>query len=312
MLTLEYPPQIGGVATYLSEEVKNFSGVVSVIDAHALYGHKWPIWLPVFWRGRKKYQQHACDCVWVSHILPLGTIAYLWKVVFKTPYRVYVHGLDLVLPQTSRRKTMLIKTILKHADEIIANSNATARLLVNYDINPDKAVISYPRIRQIDIGSFMSRAKELRIAHGLAHKKIVLTIARLVRRKGVHTVIRAMREVNKKRSDITYVVVGDGPELEMLKKNAQGLPVLFLGSLDENEKNAWLSACDLFVMTPIDDPNDFEGYGIVYKEAQQFGKPVIGTRVGGVPEAIGSQGLIIEPENPEMLVRAIEKNLDTV
>jgi len=304
---MEYPPQIGGIATYLAGEVRDH-GDVQIIRAQDTFWDKWPVWLPLAWTIRDQFRRHGRDSLWVSHVLPIGYIAYVWKLLFDVPYRVYVHGLDLVLPARSPWKGFWVRRILLSADEIVANSNATAKILSRYSIDPGRARISYPKIRKISTEDYSALGNELREKYHLAHKPILLTISRLIRRKGISFVIRALHEVWKRIPGLVYVVVGDGEErhaLESLAKNNSR--IILVGAVSEDEKYAWLSACDCFILTPIEDPFDFEGYGIVYKEAQQFGKPVIGSTVGGVPEAIGNDGALVEQGNSEEIARTIVK-----
>jgi len=350
LITYEYPPDYGGVGKYLEQEVRAFDGEVKVVRAQ---NH----WINLMWSVHPYFTKpkpspsatsadrqpsgegvSSCDSMWISHILPIGYIALVYKKIFKIPYRVYLHGLDLVRPRKSKWKSFWICRILNNADEIICNSNATAQLLQYYDTKFNGSTplsrlkIQHPRIHlpsftkggnacppeRREGGSrecYQSIGRSLRQKYGIDDKPILLTISRLVRRKGIDLVVRALPEVWKQIPDLVYVVVGDGEErghLEQLKKTVmlegakrpiasacntedsialntglQNDSVIFTGSISDEEKYGWLSACDCFILTPINDPNDFEGYGIVYKEAQMFQKPVIGSRVGGVPEAVG-------------------------
>ncbi|MEK7123094.1 MAG: glycosyltransferase family 4 protein, partial [Patescibacteria group bacterium] len=69
----------------------------------------------------------------------------------------------------------------------------------------------------------------------------------------------------------------------------------------------WYDACTLFIMTPEDIDGDVEGFGIVYLEANSFGKPVIGTRTGGVAEAVhdGVTGILVEQKNISQIQEAV-------
>ncbi|MAG28665.1 hypothetical protein CL632_00765 [bacterium] len=306
LLTLEYLPQHGGIAKYLESEVKHFNGDVAVVKAQNYLMPLWPQWLPLIWKAKSMFDKSQCDGLWVSHILPIGYIALMWKWTFKTPYRVYLHGLDLVRPRKSLWKRFWVKKILQNADEVIVNSKATAELLCHYELDSSIARVQYPRIKSIEIEKYRSLGKELRQKHGIDDKPILLTISRLVKRKGIDLVIRALPMVWKQIPDLVYVVVGDGEEIDnlrLLSKDQNN--VIFTGSVSEDEKYSWLSACDVFILTPRDDEDDFEGYGIVYKEAQIFGKPVIGSKVGGVPEAVGDKGMLIGPSNVDALSKAI-------
>ncbi|MBI4122492.1 MAG: glycosyltransferase family 4 protein [Parcubacteria group bacterium] len=306
LVTLEYPPDRGGVATYLEGEVHAAEDPVRIVRGQEHFWEKWPCWLPLLWRVRPK----RGDAVWVSHVLPIGYVALVWKKLFGIQYRVYVHGLDLVLPKRSVWKAFWVRRILLPADEIVANSKATAGLLDYYNIPPERARISYPKIKKINPEDYGAAGEALRIKHHLNGKTVVLAISRLVKRKGINLVIYALKEVWKKMPDLTYVVVGEGSEARELKLLVGGNPrVIFTGAVSEEEKYAWLSTCNCFILTPVDDPLDFEGYGIVYKEAQAFGKPVIGSRVGGVPEAIGENGTLVEPGNIREITEAIIKTV---
>jgi len=327
LITYEYPPDIGGVGKYLEQEVLDFGGEVKIMLAQNYSMALWPRWLALVWHGCYQLRKNKCDGLWVSHILPIGYIALIYKKIFNIPYRLYLHGLDVARPRASKWKSFWVRVILKHADEIICNSKATAELLAYYNkeligsmglsrlsANPSEGLkglaIRYPRAQKINPQDYAQVGRKLRQKYHLKNKKILLSIARLVKRKGVDLVIRALPDVWKEIPDLTYVVIGDGEEAEHLKQIAGNNPnVIFMGAISDQEKYAWLSTCDCFILTPRNDPNDFEGYGIVYKEAQMFGKPIIGSRVGGVPEAIGDDGIIIEPDNINEISKAICKAL---
>lgn len=304
LLTLEYPPQHGGVAKYLEAEVKASPVPVVVIKAQDLMWRFWPRWLSLLWRVPAEALAKEEVGLWISHVLPIGYIALVWKLIYKIPYRVYLHGLDLVWPRQSAWKKFWVKIILQNADEIIVNSHATEKLLNNYGIGPSRARVQYPRIEKVDIEKYKPIGKKLRQKYNIGDKPILLTIARLVNRKGIDLVINSLTMVWREIPDLVYVVVGDGEERESLQKMA-GDRIIFTGAVGDEEKYGWLSACNCFILTPINNPNDFEGYGIVYKEAQMFNKPVIGSRVGGVPEAVGDKGVLVEASNTNQVAGAI-------
>ena len=302
LLTLEYPPQKGGVAKYLESEVQNSQKHVDVVNVKRFFWRLWPKWLPLLFHIKKLFKYGDYDYLWVSHILPLGYI----PLFLGLKYRLYLHGLDLVLPTKSNWKKFWAKKVINNAREVFVNSKATAKLLKKYDIDPKTAIVRYPKIEAVETERYSDYAKILRDKHKIGNKLILLTIARLVRRKGIDLVLGALSEIKTKLPDLVYVVVGDGIEKNNLLKQSKNISnVIFTGNIDDHEKYGWLKASNCFILTPRDDSNDFEGYGIVYKEAQMFGKKVIGTNVGGVGEAIGEYGLIIEPDNIEAISRAV-------
>ncbi len=323
LITYEYPPDIGGIANYLAFESRNFYGDVRVVRAQEM---EWKrisrifngSWLPILWRLKKILRQNKPDALWVSHVLPVGYVSFLYKKLFKIPYRVYVHGLDLICPRTNIWKKFFVKKILHEADEIIANSNATAELLEEYGIQKNehiksgRLIVRYPGIEKINIDKYKTKAAEIRRKYEIESKIVLLTVSRLVPRKGIDLVIRALPSVFSQISNLVYAVAGDGPERDYLEKYARGYSnIFFLGSISDEEKYAWIAACDCFILTPRDDPNDFEGYGIVYKEAQMFGKPVIASRIGGVPEAVGENGTMVDAGSVYQITQAILKNIKT-
>jgi len=252
------------------------------------------------------YSKNVKNILWISHVLPVGYVAFLHKKLFKTKYRVYVHGLDLIRPRESVWKTFWVTKILFSADEIVANSFATLELLEYYGKElKNKAVVVYPKIKKIETEKYKIKGHVLREKYNLKDKKILFTISRLVRRKGIDLVISALEEIQKYVTDLVYVVAGVGPEEERLKSMAKGKNVIFIGFVSEEEKYSWMSECDCFILVPRDENDDFEGYGIVYKEVEQFNKKVIGSASGGVSEAVGNVGILVEPGNIKEITKAV-------
>ncbi len=130
-----------------------------------------------------------------------------------------------------------------------------------------------------------------------------MTIARLVERKGIEVVIRAMPRVLEAVPDAIYLVVGTGPQRGKLERLASesGLEgrVVFVGRVSDEELLYYYGACDLFVLLSrtLADKGEMEGFGIVFLEAGACGKPVIGGKGGGTSEAIedGVTGLLVDP-----------------
>jgi glycosyltransferase involved in cell wall biosynthesis len=140
----------------------------------------------------------------------------------------------------------------------------------------------------------------------------LVTVSRLVPRKNVATVLRALALLND--PTIRYAVVGDGPELEPLRRLAAELgldSVKFLGALPNDEMRRVLLRGRVFVMCPRSDlASDVEGLGLVYYEACGLGLPSIGAHSGGVPEAVGDAGILVrEPLNAEEVAAAIRSAL---
>ncbi len=85
--------------------------------------------------------------------------------------------------------------------------------------------------------------------------------------------------------------------------------ITFLGKISDEEKWTWFDLCDIFIMPARQISNDFEGFGIVYLEANLAGKPVIAGRSGGVEDAVldNETGLLVNPESAAEIANAIIK-----
>jgi glycosyltransferase involved in cell wall biosynthesis len=142
--------------------------------------------------------------------------------------------------------------------------------------------------------------------------KTVLYVGRLASNKGLEVLVRAGPAVLKEYPDTTFMLVGEDEGMkDTLTKQAEKAGILkniiFTGHIkDYDEFLGAYSACDIFVL-----PSEYEAFGIVLLEAQACKKPVIGTRVGGVPEAIGDEGagIVVEYDDHKMLANSILKLL---
>ncbi len=146
-----------------------------------------------------------------------------------------------------------------------------------------------------------------------AGRPIVLTVGRLVARKGVDNVLRALAMLES--VPFEYWVVGDGPARAGLEQLSTELGlaerVKFFGSVAHEDLVGFYNDSDVFVMTPRDINGDVEGFGLVFLEAAACGKPVIGSRSGGVPDAVQDErnGYLVTPDAPEELCERLQELL---
>lgn len=127
----------------------------------------------------------------------------------------------------------------------------------------------------------------------------ILSLGRLVRLKGLDVLIRAM-----KHTRCQLKICGEGPERKRLEGLSHRLGLTdridFLGWVSEAEKHRLLSECRMFVI-----PSLHEAYGMVAAEAMAYGKPVIASDTGGLPEVVGDAGVLVPTGDVEGLARAI-------
>lgn len=147
---------------------------------------------------------------------------------------------------------------------------------------------------------------------GLSGRQTLLTCARLVPLKGIDMVIEALPAMIAQVPSLVYVILGDGPDRQRLEELvvARGLGgyVVFVGNLDMGDPDLLdaYQTCDLFVMISRDEPPLAEGFGLVFLEAAAAGKPVVGSWVGGIPDAVidGQTGLLVDPRDPAAIAHA--------
>ena len=141
----------------------------------------------------------------------------------------------------------------------------------------------------------------------------ILTVGRLVEKKGIKYGILAMREVVKEFPEVQYIIVGSGPQSAELKKLAKSLGlennVRFLGAVDERTLMAEFSKATVFILPCVKAKNgDMDGIPVSLMEAMYLQIPVVSTNISGIPELIenGKEGLLVEPKNVRQLVNAIK------
>lgn len=134
-----------------------------------------------------------------------------------------------------------------------------------------------------------------------AARTTLVSIGRLVKAKNFESIIRAYGLLSAcLRAEHKLIIIGSGPEERSLTKLIASLQldncVDLRGNVSDLEKLMLLEHAKIFVLCPTRYKNEEEGFGIVYIEAQANGVPVIGSKTGGAPEAIGNGGLLVANE----------------
>ena len=135
-------------------------------------------------------------------------------------------------------------------------------------------------------------------------RPVVGTVARLHRQKGVVNLLRAAPEILRAFPEVNIAVVGDGPQNDSLRREAQRLNLedrfLFLG--ERKDAAALMALFDIFVL-----PSLWEGLPFVLVEAAALGKPIVATAVDGVPEILEDRktGFLVQPGDPSALAAAV-------
>jgi len=251
------------------------------------------------------------------------TASILSKKVTGYPRRIFVaaHARELLIsPFTGKEgwwSEILYrgrKRIFSHVDGFFPVSRYTASLL-------KKDGVSSEKINVIGNGTDPKRFKPIISAAleedmKLNDRKVLLTICRLVPRKGIGLVLSSLREIIKERDDIIYLIGGTGPDEPRLRSLVSDWKlepyVKFLGRVPDKKMPEYYSLSDVFVMPAKNKPPDVEGYGIVFLEANACGVPVIGSKTGGIPDAVieGETGYLIEEGDVSQLTVYLKRLIE--
>lgn len=338
LITQDFPPKVGGIQTYAMELAKRFENNCEVFFVVAPktkaasrtdQSFSFPVkriystepllgWLsfPVL-PGYVKSQN--IDTVFHTQWTSLPVSVFMKKLGIIQRIYLAVHGRELLLNPfgehsfSGKLYARYRKKILKHVDHFFPVSDYTAELLMQEGINPEKIEVV---INGTDPQRFYPTNDHLREELELQQKKVLLTTTRLVSRKGVDTVIKALPEIIKDYPDVVYLVVGEGEFKPQLKDLVENLDlrefVRFEGKVPYADLIKYYNTCDIFIMPSKTERPDVEGFGLVFLEANACEKPVIGSKSGGIPSAVIHEqtGLLVEEQNPHELAQAVKRLLN--
>jgi phosphatidylinositol alpha-1,6-mannosyltransferase len=261
-------------------------------------------------------RRQRASAVHVAHLY-LGPVGFaLWRLR-RTPYVLYLHGGEMAPFMRFRTIRAAVSAIIAGAQQVVMNSTFTRRHYAAFGIE-------HPHTEILTIGVDTVRfrpdvdASVVRRRLGLDGARVILTVGRLVERKGHDTVIRALPRVRDAVGPVRYVIAGAGPEASRLtalaRESGCEADVVFAGRVPEEELPAYYAACDVFIMPSRELPqrDGVEGFGIVFLEAGACGRPVIGGRSGGIADAVldGTTGRLVDPlsvsEVADALIRMLQ------
>ena len=332
MVASNFPPVIGGIQTYAFELAKHFAGrgdsllVVApradeceAFDAQSgvstlrLTGINDDLALSGIVPLARLLRRRNFDAAFATHWAPAFALLSAARLAGKKlPVFVAAHGKELLhrpfahLPLVQRAYDALRRRVLHDAAGFFPVSERTAQLLAAGGAAPERiCVVS----NGVDPMHFQPRDATALRDELSASGPILLSVARLVSRKGIDTMLRALPAVLHEIPSATYLIVGEGPDYARLARLAGELGVTrnvcFAGRASRDLVE-YYNACDVFVLPAREEPTDIEGFGLVFLEAGACAKPVIGARAGGVVDAIvdGQTGVLIAPDDVGALAAA--------
>ena len=332
VVTWNYPPRRGGIENLigsLCDELRKSQPVFVITSQAPASGPEKNIFraplpgllafaLYAVWRGAALLaRDKQIGAVFGGSAIVTPVVLILSRI-FGRRAVVQIHGLDVVY--RSRIYQWLCVQWLKYCDRIVANSRFTAQLAQSKKVPPDRIAVIPPGVVAERFKQRTHSAADKR-AWGVDGRKIILFVGRLARRKGVKEFIEnCFVSIAREIPDAMFLVVGDNPTESLThrddvakeinavvaKRCLEG-QVHLLGSSSDEELIKLYQACDLVVLPALDTKDDVEGFGIVALEAAAAGKPVVATRVGGIPDAVedGRSGILVEPQEYDALSQAV-------
>lgn len=231
------------------------------------------------------------DVIHIGDVLlsPLGIVL---KILFGTSIVVTAHGLDLVFPNYFYQK--LVSYFLRRYDKVICISRATYQHCLERGIPPRRCLVIYPGVDLPQAQMTQSASQRFMLERwGIDPNQlnVLMTVGRLVPRKGVYFFVQAvLPSLVQKDPSFFYIIVGEGPDRRRVQKaiREQGLEahVLLTGYLDDQSVSQLYPACNLVVVPNIPRTDDIEGFGLVVLEAEAAGCAVLVSDLEGLRDTV--------------------------
>lgn len=267
----------------------------------------------------------GAEFVWCGNLKPAAYPARWVRERLGTPYGVLLHGGDLLIlrqqAERSRVKRRTARTLLESAAVLVTNSRWTADLcgvvLQEIGIAPRQDLI-----QTVPLGTDPLRFRpdlpqaEIRNRYDLHGRRWLLSVARLTRHKGIDTGILALAGLAPEYPDLGYAIAGSGDELPGLKKLAAELGIAdrvrFLANVPDRDLPGLYNCAEVYLGLSRLMNERVEGFGISLLEAGACGIPVVGTRTGGIPEAVrdGESGILVDSDQPDQVAATLRTLLD--
>jgi glycosyltransferase involved in cell wall biosynthesis/putative flippase GtrA len=270
------------------------------------------------------------DMIYVTDIYSVGYFAYLMKKIFKKKYIVRFAGDaaweaavannwtdDYIVDFQKKKYDAKIeklkarrKKIMVSADRVIAVSYFLAEIAGMIGVQDKNIKMIYNSVDFLDEKEINpENVKKIKEQFG-QNAKIIITSCRLTRWKGVDGIIKAMPYILKAIGQVNFLVLGDGSEMDNLKRLAAEYKVagnvFFLGRIDNNKVQDYIKAADLFILN-----TNYEGLSHALLGAMKAGTAIISSRAGGNVEVIedGIDGLLFDYNDDKALAESATKVL---
>ena len=332
LVTNDFPPKVGGIQTYLWElwrrlDPSTFTVLTTPYEGAAAWDAEQPF---VVERTRQRVllptpslvrridelaRRTRASLVLLDPALPVGLVG----PHLAMPYGVVLHGAEVTVPGRLPGSRAALARVLRGAQEVIAaggypaaEGERAARRSLPVTVVPPGVDVD----RFVPLSDDERRTARRRL--GLPEDgRLVVSISRLVPRKGMDVLIEASARLATTRPDLTVVIGSTGRDRGRLDKvvASTGAPVQFLGRVPDTDLPALYGAADVFAMLCRNRwaGLEQEGFGMVFLEAAACGVPQVAGDSGGAAEAVedGVTGLVVEqPKDPVAVAEALARLLD--
>jgi len=300
-ISRNYPPKIGGLETYSYNLIQEFERhhivhkiVLSKSNIHLVWYLPYCLVAGAVTAWRHSIDRiHLCD----GMLSPIGVIL---KLILRVRISVSIHGLDIAYRNVFYQ--LIVPRCTARLDKIICVSHATRRECQRRGVPDQKMTVIPNGIRPEEL--YLGQPKQI-LKHRLEKiigqtsrgKKVLLTVGRLVKRKGVAWFLDSV--MPRLDPDYIYIIAGDGPELGAIRMKIRShgwdQRVFALGRVTADVRKTLYNVADIFIMPNITVADDIEGFGIVIIEAGSCGLPVVASNIQGVRDAVveGKTGYLV-------------------
>ncbi|MCP4851243.1 MAG: glycosyltransferase family 4 protein [Actinomycetia bacterium] len=332
LVTNDFPPKVGGIQSYLWELWRRLPADSVAVHSTPYEGarefdaaqdfavsrSREPVLLPtpmVSRRVGRLAEAHRADLVIWDPALPVGHVAP--KV--ELPYAVVLHGAEVTVPGRLPGTRQLLRRVLRGASLVICAGRypaaeaerAAGRSLPTVVVPPG---VDTARFQPLDSAERASVRQELGLP---VDAPLVVSVSRLVPRKGMDTLIRAAARLRDRVPDVVVAIAGSGRDRARLEGliASTGAPVRLLGRVPDEVLPGLYGAGDVFSMSCRNRWGGLEqeGFGIVFVEAAAAGVPAVAGESGGSAEAVvhGETGLVVpRPDASDQVADALADLLD--
>lgn len=328
LVTNDFPPKRGGIQNYLWELWRrlppdSFTVVTPEHPGAAAWDASQPFAVervrgPVLVPGRSLVRRvNALAAERNASLVLLDPVAHLAPLVrwLEVPWGVVVHGAEVVIPAAVPVGQLLVRHALRGASIVVAAGNYPALAAERAAGRPLPTVVIPPGI---DAQRFAPLGPDDRVAarrrFGVApDAPLVVSVSRLVPRKGMDRLITASATLAERYPNLSVLIAGEGRDTARLERlvTSSGAPVRLVGPVAEDDLPGFLGMADVFAMLCRNRWGGLEqeGFGIVFLEAASCGVPQVAGRSGGVADAVvhDLSGLVVDdPRDDDAVVGALD------